>query len=390
MLKFSIKLIFIGLLSSTLAFAMKSEEADFSPEPTDNSIQQYQKRIEQMQYRQNVYHEQMSQELMGLGLSYQNIGLHAEAVQAFSHAMHITRVNHGLYNLNQAPILERLIESAIKSNDIILADNRQQYYFYLYSRNYGDKDIRMLPALKKMANWKTLYQDGLEADAILMNLLSAHSLYGQYVDILKVNYGQYSGHLLEPLDAIANNSFNITVYVSGQYNDHISSEKPLFEVAKSFFKYGQVALQSRIEIMLQGDFSGSAEPAKAMVKLGDWYLLFDKRKSAFMQYQRAHQYLAANGLPQNNILNEPVAITGMVEKAIFPSTDGLLDENIVRASLNIDHLGYASGVKIIKPGDEKLSSEEKAFRRQLRKQKYRPRFENGVAVASKDVTLYLY
>ena len=83
-------------------------DMDDTPERLNLDISRYKQSIAEQEAQNGVYHPQVKEQLMGLGILLQNNELHGDAVDLFTRALHITRVNNGLESLDQLPILERL------------------------------------------------------------------------------------------------------------------------------------------------------------------------------------------------------------------------------------------------------------------------------------------
>ena len=120
---------------------------------------------------------------------YQNHGKHQQAIEAFKRSLHLKRINEGLYNLGQVPIVEKLIDSFLAQQNWRSADDRFKYLSWLYQRNYEHDAIELYPFTMQMANWhlKSFSLNRLKEPAL--DLLKSFYGYTQAMDILKKAYG---------------------------------------------------------------------------------------------------------------------------------------------------------------------------------------------------------
>jgi hypothetical protein len=73
----------------------------------------YQFYITDLENRFGPYAPGLAEQLLGLGASYQNRGLHEQAIEVFKRGVHVSRVNNGLQSAEQIPLLQRMISSPV-------------------------------------------------------------------------------------------------------------------------------------------------------------------------------------------------------------------------------------------------------------------------------------
>mgnify|MGYP001950292060 CR=1 FL=1 len=76
-----------------------------------NDINKYQALIDELELQQGVYGADMSQHLVSLGLAYQNNRKFEQSIEPLKRAIHLTKINEGLYTANQLTIIKHLIKS---------------------------------------------------------------------------------------------------------------------------------------------------------------------------------------------------------------------------------------------------------------------------------------
>src|SRR3990172_3854878 len=108
---------------------------------------QYEDAVRELESSHGFYDPELGKELVGLGLAYRTSGRHGDAIEAFKRSMHVTRVNEGLYTLSQLPVLHLIIAENTELEDWKKLDQNYHYLCWLYRRNFGDNDVRLLPAV---------------------------------------------------------------------------------------------------------------------------------------------------------------------------------------------------------------------------------------------------
>ncbi len=114
----------------------------------------YQFYITDLESRFGAYAPGLSEQLLGLGTAYQEQGLYDAASKVLKRAVHLSRVNNGLYGAEQIPILQRLISALVSSGEYEKADERQ-FYLYRVQRELYDPDApQMSLAMLERARWE--------------------------------------------------------------------------------------------------------------------------------------------------------------------------------------------------------------------------------------------
>jgi len=192
----------------------KQQENITSAAEAKRTILQYQAMITEMEQAHGAYHDQLSQELLGLGLSYRNQGQHGEAISVFKRSLHINRINQGLHNSNQLPILDLIIETNTALSDWEALDQNYHYLYWVNLRNFGENDPRLLPIIDKVGRWHiNAYQLQSEGKN-LSHLLDANYLYNIAIRIIEAHYGQTDPRLINALYGVALTNYELATNIS--------------------------------------------------------------------------------------------------------------------------------------------------------------------------------
>lgn len=354
--------------------------------------------IEDIETDYGAYDLQLSQHLTSLGQQYQSIGEHAEAVQVFKRAMHVQRVNLGLYDMGQVPILESLIESQIALGEWETANDEYQYLFWLHRRNYGNDDPRMLPVINKLSNWHlNAYALNIHG-GLFYHLTNAHDLYQIAVDLVSSNYGRNDLRMIDPLKGLTASNYFLATYqaenqnkssmTAGSMPANEEERARLQQYIMNSYNSGRSAINRMVDVYTNNPDAPPASDIRAQIALGDWYLLFGKWHSALEIYQQSYQKLAADTDAQaltSELFDKPVALPDL------PLIDGgkksmINTDNFVLARFDVNAHGSVTNIDIIDAFPKNKSRMESRVRRALRQAKFRPRFENGEPVTTKDIT----
>lgn len=128
------------------------------------SLNQLQEAIDQAMVEEGLYSTLLRERYLDLAGVQQRIGQHAEALQTLDAAMHITRVNEGLFTPTQIADLERMLDSAQALGDTAKEAELRAYLYYVQRRAFEPGDPRLAAAMVEWADWNMLhYQQGISA-----------------------------------------------------------------------------------------------------------------------------------------------------------------------------------------------------------------------------------
>jgi len=114
---------------------------------------EYEERIKQIESSRGAYDYELVPELIGMGFLFLEQTDQAGAANVFQRALHIVRVNEGLYSTRQLPLIDLLIESNSKLQEWKKVADSYDRMYWLYRRNYAENDPRQLQTLKRLRRW---------------------------------------------------------------------------------------------------------------------------------------------------------------------------------------------------------------------------------------------
>jgi len=413
--------------SSVSEFLFKAAMANTQTviEGIESDIFDYEEKVKSLELQGGAYEPELSEELLSLGTLYQNQGLHALAIEQLDKALHINRVNLGLFNLEQEKIIEEKIESYVAMGDIIAADLQQEYLIYLKRKIYGNTSVELLPALNSYADWNIFAFDSRLATDFALNfsaeanintenqvnnslpqedvktvrLLNAQYVYRTIIDILLNNFGLSDRRLLdmEKKLALTNYFFATNLAIRNEINSGkvstltMDASQGYYNMPRASsnsmgYRRGREALERRIDYMKNMEGISPTEIALAQIELADWLLIFNKRTESLDIYQQVYNELKASGTDQDKIdtifspdlpVQIPVFIDYQYSRAAWniPEDIALEYKGWVDVQFRINRFGQPQDVTALGRSEDTIETIEIRLLRQLRNSSsFRPRF----------------
>ena len=128
------------------------------PEPRrDNSDGDESAYIQQLQLQElsaGPYSDALAEPLASLGRHYRERGEYGEALGYYRRALHIVRVNDGLYSERQIPLVRDLLDTYRLAGDLQELDERYEYFFRLYGNGEPPYTELRLRASLEFLRWQ--------------------------------------------------------------------------------------------------------------------------------------------------------------------------------------------------------------------------------------------
>lgn len=104
--------------------------ADGAPGPV--AMDEYQQRRDALEQQGGPYEDGLAEPLGALARYHRDRGDYAQALSAYRRALHVVRINDGLYSERQIPLLRGLLGTFRAAGDFDALDQRYDYFFRLY------------------------------------------------------------------------------------------------------------------------------------------------------------------------------------------------------------------------------------------------------------------
>lgn len=411
-LKISVKsILWTGfiLLSSVVQLAAESE----APTAIDKlsmqrSIDSYLQRLDELEEQYGAYEPELGEELSSLGSLYQQNGQHKEAVNTFKRQYQIARTNDGLYSLTQVDTLKKMITSLVALRDWEEVEKRHYFLQQLVSRNYPPNDLRKVSALTDMADWHMYAFNANIDDKGMTHLLTARNALAQTGSILAANtttapeqladvynsllYTDYQVALLEQQSAVQAQSraaFEQRVRNDFYNSDRVNQAAQNLRVAQNSFVSGVRHLEDLRNAYANNPNAPLGSVAKVDAQIGDWYSLWQKHNNANRYYQKAWTELAnnpANASVLQETFGKPIRLLSFVDKyeSSVTASPGTKQGHVL-FKMDVTASGRVKNVSILENEPADRTREINRASQRVSRSRYRPRYENGVPVASENI-----
>jgi hypothetical protein len=366
----------------------------------------YRRQVLELEHQGGPYANTLAEPLAGLGRLHWQNGDIAEAQRLYQRALHVVRVNDGLYSERQLPILQALFESYRQSGDLRALDERYNYYFRLYGNGEPPYTPVRLGATIEYLRWQ---REALRLNADAddkARLLAAYNLNEQVLEGLtrteSVDQPAFRQLVMSQLRnlyliqqryaprtdsraTVANPSF------ATSWGDEDFDLKRLEMLQRKALPAGRSLLE---QLIARTPPDATVELARAHLELADWNQWNGRTDEALDDYGQVVSLLRGDGqedlirqwlgrpveLPDNGAFWQPSPVangkqTLAVTARYDVSAEGRV-VNIQETSLTRPQAG----------ADEEQAErhERRAYklRRHLKQTRFRPRFASGKAEAA--------
>lgn len=368
-------------------------------------INSYEQALEQLEFEGGAWSEQIAEELTTLGTLMQEQGDYEESLEIFDRAIHIRRVNEGLFSPRQVPLVEQLVGSYVALQQWEEADEQQQYAFYVQMRTYGPNDARMIDVFQNLAQWniKTFYR-GIDPDPS-QRLMQTFELYRAAANTVVAHFGARDPRYVEFLQDMAGASDMVTRYslpdpgevahlnpsirnVTADYggrsnrvpDDNGGGERALSRIV-DFYSNPKLPQNSQTLLLR----------VQSIANLGDWYLLRRQQQVAMRAYEEAYNLLSGaedgEALIQetfDKIVFLPTYSTFAEEKkeALRLNPDSGAHMGYIDMSFDVTQYGRANNFETLAMEPAGLERVEGQVVEMVRNNFVRPRISGGKAISS--------
>ncbi|MGV6807329.1 MAG: tetratricopeptide repeat protein, partial [bacterium] len=361
---------------------------------------QYIDELGQMEALGSAYDPEMGEGLIGLAQLYYQAGFYDDALENYRAAMHISKINDGLYSLSQEPALRGMIESSAALGDWDEASQGMDKLFTISEREYGAADPRMLPLLLELVQWHLHAFEN--RDKISLNhAVNALNLSALAINIVQLNYGTTDSRLIDLFKFNALSNYHVAKFMRdqadefsdlqfGRFGSRPEDDRERMEAVRTLtnsYRNGINAYEKIIAVLNDSTASTNLEKAEAYAELGDWFLLFGRMDSATKSYERALSLFdteTEKTAAANALFGELRVLPVTSPDNIFEQPDQG-NQYQVEVSMKVTMRGTVRSVDVIsiepQAGDDKFA---RKIRKALSSNRFRPSFGEG-GLAGRDV-----
>ena len=344
-----------------------------------------------------AYAPELVPELRNLAASLFADGQYPDAIDTYRRAIHLLRVNNGLYTYGQTSMVEQLIEAYIEMGDYVAADDQHEYLFRVRRESLSPTDPEMLAAVEQYADWHRAAYLGQLDKYRYPRIVDLFDLYKGMAKQVEKEMGSPGREMLPYLEGKLRTEYMLSIYPgereeglqveAGQRDDMDLPDLTklrFMALQKENFRNGLRSIR-KMQAIVEADGGSIEEQAEIKVRLGDWYQWHRRYAQAIKEYEdawemmadqpNAGKWLQANFGNPLELPSQRVFQPGRMPLRLYHAAD-------VHARFAVSRHGEAKDIEILSPArDENQPAITRGFK-YLRDMRFRPRLEAGEVVAA--------
>ncbi len=353
--------------------------------------------LEQYEIQEGPYADALAEPLASLARSFHARGELDRARALYRRALHIVRVNDGLYSQRQVPLVRALLNTYRETGDYAALDERYEYLYRLYGAGQPPYSELRLRAALEYLRWQreALRRELDESDRRrLLGLLETNA---DLIDALRehgpVPFPLYREVVLSQL----RNLYLLEQRVEPTLlEEGVSFYNPLPDAAgqgdRDFNTVRLEALQRRAgseatelldDLALRAGAEGPVEQARVALERADWHQWQGSSRRANEHYARAESLLLQAG-EQELLRRELGAPRELPDNGAFWQQGNGESPQRVRVRFDVSERGRARNIETHSVPPEQVAAARK-LRRALAGTRFRPAFSGGLPRAVNDV-----
>lgn len=354
--------------------------------------------LEQMSRIEQVdgpYAADLSEPLVGLGRYYSDRGDVTRAQQVYRRALHVVRINDGLYSHRQIPVVRAQLEAYRNSGELRQLDGLYDYYFRLFGAGQPPYTELRLRAALGYLRWQRealrLEMDGDNSVRMLdlyhrnaqliQSVAEQPSLDPRWHSELALSQLKNLYLLQDSPDARIENKglAPSTSPFVGQWDEKDMAKVRLQRMQRGAMSLGKEVLED--VITRHGDEMNAEELAHLYLAWADWYQWQGKSGRAGQQYREVVRLLQQGGREDllQQWLGEPVELP---DNGAFwqPQPGPVAQPDALTVSYDVTAEGKVRNITAeVDPEQESALSN---LARKLRYTRFRPRWASGAPEAT--------
>ena len=343
------------------------------------AIENYQRSLRILQAKSTIGDKQQIRPLHGLGVSFMGANDPESAVVALKRAADLSRNTDGLFNINQIEFIDALIDAYEASGRYPEAEKEANYAMRVEEAAYGRSSIKLLDRLDKLARW-------YEASRHYPN---ERSVYERALNILARSAPENDLRRVPPLRGIAR-AFRLEASYPGVEGGDTGSTfnsgtagSPVFNDA-SQQRRGESSLTDALGVIDANKPPNEQLRGEVLIDLGDWFLISNIMRRAFDCYADAWKALAS--VSNTRILESPRILANRpsissVDRSQLDPAEAVV--KVVKLQFKVDREGRID--EVTSPTTDVPENIVRNSAASMKRSRYAPRIENGVAVPTDNV-----
>jgi tetratricopeptide (TPR) repeat protein len=345
------------------------------------AIENYQRGLRILTAKGNPADRAQIPALHGLGISFLANNDAESAVVALKRALDLSRNTQGLFNIEQIEFIDPMITAYLATARFAEADKEIAYALRVEEAAYGRSSLKLLARLDKTARYHESQRRFTTERSFYERSLAILSRHATPTDLRRVGplRGIGRAYTLEYIYGVEGGDTTPIFNTSGGG----SQGAPVFSEGPGS-RRGEASLATALEIVNGNTPVNQQLRGELLTDFGDWYLISNSSRRAYDSYAEAWKALAEVG--NTKLLEKPRLIAyrpsvSSVDRSQLDPAEAVL--KTVEMHFRVERDGHVENVT--SPTTDVPEGVIKSSMAALRRSRYAPRIENGLAVPTDDV-----
>jgi hypothetical protein len=303
------------------------------------------------------------------------------AVVALKRAADLSRNTEGLFNIKQIEFIDPLIEAYAATGRYAEADKEAAYALRIEEAAFGRSSLKLLDRLEKLALWYEFNR----------RFTSERNVYDRSLAILARGAAEYDLRRVAPLRGIAR-SFRLEAFYGAEGADTGGSFNaggagaPVFADGTQQ-RRGEASLVAALTTVEANTPVDLRLRGEVLTDLGDWFLVNNALRRAYDTYAEA--WKAFSQVDNTKVLSAPRMLAyrpsiSSVDRSQLDPAEAVA--KTIELHFVVDRDGRVD--RVTSPTTDVPDAILRNSMTSMKRSRYAPRIENGLAVPTEDVVFY--
>ncbi len=328
------------------------------------------------------------------------------ALGSYQRALHLIRINEGLYSERQLPLVREVLDLYREIGDYAALDQRYEYFFRLYGGGQPPFDSVRLQAVLEYLRWqREAIALELESPAPERRLLDLYELNKSVIAAVNGDPDVAGQWRIALLESQFGNMYLLQEHIKPKVSESMTGvggattrqlygaasieeadplESRLVSLKRTLVSKGRTLVEELLALYPQME---PAQQGRVELLLADWYQWNLMPSRAREHYVRAYALIEASGEPEilETVFAEPVELPDNGAFRRLASVDNAASVGSpLAARFQVSEKGKAVDI-VVSVTDETLRGKGIRLRRQLSQVAFRPRYTSAGAQPSEVV-----
>jgi len=373
--------------------------------PVTGQADLYMQQITALERQAGPYGAGLDEPLSALARAQRASGDIDGALGSYQRAMHLIRINEGLYSERQLPLVREVLGLYRDAGDYAALDQRYEYFFRLYGGGQPPFDDVRLRAVLEYLRWqREALALELDTPTPERRLLDLYELNKSVLAAVNDDSGVGGQWRIALLESQFSNMYLLQEHIKPRVSESTAGvgtattrqlygvasmeeadplESRMVSLKRTLVSKGRTLVEELLELSPQME---PVQQGRVELLLADWYQWNRMRSRAAEHYVRAYALIEASGEREilEALFSEPVELpdNGAFTR-LTPVDSADSAGSLLAASFQVSERGRAVDI-VVSVTEEALRGKGMRLRRQLSQVAFRPRY-TGVGAQPAEV-----